>query len=213
MSPSLPLCNRLLSRLECNRLPSRPYTYLRSSTGPLPPRASVAASARRATAFLLSASATVNALAPRSASATASVLAPVSASATVSALAPVSALATVSALAPLPALARRHCFCFGHCHPSRADWPPLPLPLSVTDWPLPSLPYRLAAVAIAPFRFRLWLPLPPLPSPHWPVAPPLFPFQPWPVATASAPSTGPSPLLPILLPSSPLLPLPPDRVT
>ena len=172
MSPSLPLCNRLLSRLECNRLPSRPYTYFRSSTGHSPPRASVAASARRATAFILSASATV------------------------SALAPVSALATVSALAPLPALARRHCFCFGHCHPSRADWPPLPSPLSVTDWPLPSLPYRLAAVAIAPFRFRLWLPLPPLPSPHWPVAPPLFPFQPWPVATASAPSTGPSPLLP-----------------
>ena len=149
MSPSLPLCNRLLSRLECNRLPSRPYTYFRSSTGHSPPRASVAASARRATAFILSASATV------------------------SALAPVSALATVSALAPLPALARRHCFCFGHCHPSRADWPPLPLPLSVTDWPLPSLP-----------------------SPHWPVAPPLFPFQPWPVATASAPSTGHSPLLP-----------------
>ena len=185
MSPSLPLCNRLLSRLECNRLPSRPYTYLRSSTGPLPPRASVAASARRATAFILSASATV------------------------SALAPVSALATVSALAPLPALARRHCFCFGHCHPSRADWPPLPLPLSVTDWPLPSLPYRLAAVAIAPlsdsdcgFRcHRFHLRIGPLRHRSF-----LF-------------SLGPLPLLPLLalalrhcfllLSSSPLLPLPP----
>jgi hypothetical protein len=170
-------------RLECNRLLSRPSTYLRSSTGhrqrrcshfstgPLPPRASVAASVRRATAFL---SQTVSALAPVSASATVGALAPLSASATVSALAPVSALATVSALAPLRALARRHCFCCGHCHRSRTDWPPLPSPLSDSDW----------------------LPLPPLPSPHWPVAPLLFPSQPWPVATASAPSTGPSPLLP-----------------
>ena len=105
------------------------------------------------------------------------------------------------------------------CQRQRAI-PPVPTGPSplLLFWPLPSLPCRLAAVAIAPFRyrlataiapvptgrrchrpsfrFRLWLPLPPLPSPHWPVAPPLFPFQPWPVATASAPSTGPSPLLP-----------------
>ena len=140
LSPSLPLCNRLLSRLECNRLPSRPYTYFRSSTGHSPPRASVAASARRAIAFILSASATV------------------------SALAPVSALATVSALAPLPALARRHCFCFGQCHPFRADWPPLPSPLSDSDCGFRCHRFHLR---IGPLRHRSFLfslgPLPLLP--------------------------------------------------